>query len=185
MSNTANLKKDYLERIVPALQKEFNYSTVMQVPVLKKIVINQGLGEATADKKIIETAINELTAITGQKAVATLSRKDISNFKLRKKMPIGVMVTLRRERMYEFLERLVRVSLPRIRDFKGIESKLDGRGNYTLGIQEQIIFPEINIDSITKIMGMDITFVTSAKTDEEGYALLKAFGLPFKNAKKD
>ena len=185
MSNTANLKKDYLERIVPALQKEFNYSTVMQVPVLKKIVINQGLGEATADKKIIETAINELTAITGQKAVATLSRKDISNFKLRKKMPIGVMVTLRRERMYEFLERLVRVSLPRIRDFKGIESKLDGRGNYTLGIQEQIIFPEINIDSITKIMGMNITFVTSAKTDEEGYALLKAFGLPFKNTKKD
>ena len=185
MSNTANLKKGYLERIVPALQKEFNYSTVMQVPVLKKIVINQGLGEATADKKIIETAINELTAITGQKAVATLSRKDISNFKLRKKMPIGVMVTLRRERMYEFLERLVRVSLPRIRDFKGIESKLDGRGNYTLGIQEQIIFPEINIDSITKIMGMNITFVTSAKTDEEGYALLKAFGLPFKNAKKD
>lgn len=185
MSNTANLKKDYLERIVPALQKEFNYSTVMQVPVLKKIVINQGLGEATADKKIIETAINELTAITGQKAVATLSRKDISNFKLRKKMPIGVMVTLRRERMYEFLERLVRVSLPRIRDFKGIESKLDGRGNYTLGIQEQIIFPEINIDSIPKIMGMNITFVTSAKTDEEGYALLKAFGLPFKNAKKD
>ena len=185
MSNTANLKKDYLERIVPALQKEFNYSTVMQVPVLKKIVINQGLGEATADKKIIETAINELTAITGQKAVATLSRKDISNFKLRKKMPIGVMLTLRRERMYEFLERLVRVSLPRIRDFKGIESKLDGRGNYTLGIQEQIIFPEINIDSITKIMGMNITFVTSAKTDEEGYALLKAFGLPFKNAKKD
>mgnify|MGYP000663481911 FL=1 len=185
MSNTANLKKDYLERIVPALQKEFNYSTVMQVPVLKKIVINQGLGEATADKKIIETAINELTAITGQKAVATLSRKDISNFKLRKKMPIGVMVTLRRERMYEFLERLVRVSLPRIRDFKGIESKLDGRGNYTLGIQEQIIFPEINIDSITRILGMNITFVTSAQTDEEGYALLKAFGLPFKNAKKD
>ena len=185
MSNTANLKKDYLERIVPALQKEFNYSTVMQVPVLKKIVINQGLGEATADKKIIETAINELTAITGQKAVATLSRKDISNFKLRKKMPIGVMVTLRRDRMYEFLERLVRVSLPRIRDFKGIESKLDGRGNYTLGIQEQIIFPEINIDSITRILGMNITFVTSAQTDEEGYALLKEFGLPFKNAKKD
>lgn len=185
MSNTANLKKDYLERIVPALQKEFNYSTVMQVPVLKKIVINQGLGEATADKKIIETAINELTAITGQKAVATLSRKDISNFKLRKKMPIGVMVTLRRERMYEFLERLVRVSLPRIRDFKGIESKLDGRGNYTLGIQEQIIFPEINIDNITKILGMNITFVTSAKTDEEGYALLREFGLPFKNGKKD
>lgn len=185
MSNTANLKKDYRERIVPALMKEFNYSSVMQVPVLKKIVINQGLGQATADKKIIETAINELTAITGQKAVATLSRKDISNFKLRKKMPIGVMVTLRREHMYEFLERLVRVALPRIRDFKGIESKLDGRGNYTLGVQEQIMFPEINIDSITKILGMNITFVTTAQTDEEGYALLKEFGLPFKNAKKN
>ena len=185
MTNTANLKKDYLERIVPALEKEFNYTCVMQVPVLKKIVINQGLGQATADKKIIETAINELTAITGQKAVATLSRKDISNFKLRKKMPIGVMVTLRRERMYEFLERLIRVALPRIRDFKGIEGKLDGRGNYTLGIQEQIIFPEINLDGITKILGMNITFVTSAKTDAEGYALLKEFVLPFKNAKKD
>ena len=154
------------------------------MPKLKKIVINQGLGEATQDKKVIETAINELTAITGQKAVATLSKKDISNFKLRKKMPIGVMVTLRRERMYEFLERLIRVALPRIRDFKGIEGKLDGRGNYTLGITEQIIFPEINIDSISKLMGMNITFVTSANTDEEGYALLKAFGLPFKNAKK-
>ena len=185
MSNTASLKNDYKERIVPALMKEFKYSSVMQVPVLKKIVINQGLGLAVADKKIIETAINELTAITGQKAVATLSKKDISNFKLRKKMPIGVMVTLRRERMYEFLERLVRVALPRIRDFKGIEGKLDGRGNYTLGVQEQIIFPEINIDSITKILGMNITFVTSAETDEEGYALLKEFGLPFKNAKKN
>ena len=185
MTNTANLKKEYKERIVPALMKEFNYSTVMQVPVLKKIVLNQGLGLAVADKKIIETAINELTAISGQKAVATLSRKDISNFKLRKKMPIGVMVTLRRERMYEFLERLIRVALPRIRDFKGIEGKLDGRGNYTLGIQEQIIFPEINIDNISKLLGMNITFVTSAQTDEEGYALLKEFGLPFKNAKKD
>ncbi len=183
--NTATLKTDYKERIVPALMKEFKYSTVMQVPVLKKIVINQGLGQATGDKKIIETAINELTAITGQKAVATLSRKDISNFKLRKKMPIGVMVTLRRERMYEFLERLIRVALPRIRDFKGIESKLDGRGNYTLGIQEQIIFPEINIDTITNLLGMNITFVTSARTDEEGYALLREFGLPFKNAKKN
>jgi len=183
--NTANLKNDYKERIVPALMKEFNYTTVMQVPVLKKIVINQGLGQAVADKKIIETAINELTAITGQKAIATLSRKDISNFKLRKKMPIGVMVTLRRERMYEFLERLIRVALPRIRDFKGIESKFDGRGNYTLGIQEQIIFPEINIDTITKLLGMNITFVTSAQTDEEGYALLREFGLPFKNAKKN
>ena len=181
---TATLKKDYNERIVPALEKEFGYTTVMQVPKLKKIVINQGLGEATQDKKVIETAINELTAITGQKAVATLSKKDISNFKLRKKMPIGVMVTLRRERMYEFLERLIRVALPRIRDFKGIEGKLDGRGNYTLGITEQIIFPEINIDSISKLMGMNITFVTSANTDEEGYAFLKAFGLPFKNAKK-
>lgn len=181
---TATLKKDYNERIVPALEKEFGYTTVMQVPKLKKIVINQGLGEATQDKKVIETAINELTAISGQKAVATLSKKDISNFKLRKKMPIGVMVTLRRERMYEFLERLIRVALPRIRDFKGIEGKLDGRGNYTLGITEQIIFPEINIDNINKLMGMNITFVTSANSDEEGYALLKAFGLPFKNEKK-
>ena len=177
------LKTDYTERFVPALMKEFNYSTVMQVPKLKKIVINQGLGQATQDKKIIETAINELTAITGQKAVATLSKKDISNFKLRKKMPVGVMVTLRRDYMYEFLERLVRIALPRIRDFKGIEGKLDGRGNYTLGVTEQIIFPEINIDNISKLLGMNITFVTSANTDEEGYALLKQFGLPFKNAK--
>lgn len=181
--STTTLKKDYIERIVPALMKEFNYSTIMQVPKLKKIVINQGLGQATQDKKIIETAINELTAITGQKAVATLSKKDISNFKLRKKMPVGVMVTLRRDHMYEFLERLIRIALPRIRDFKGIEGKLDGRGNYTLGITEQIIFPEINIDNITKMLGMNITFVTSANTDEEGYALLKQFGLPFKNAK--
>lgn len=180
---TATLKKDYNERIVPALEKEFGYTTVMQVPKLKKIVINQGLGEATQDKKVIETAINELTAITGQKAVATLSKKDISNFKVRKKMPIGAMVTLRRDKMYEFLERLIRVALPRIRDFKGIEGRLDGRGNYTLGITEQIIFPEINIDAINKLMGMNITFVTSANTDEEGYALLKQFGLPFKNAK--
>ena len=181
MSSTS-VKKDYQERIVPALPEKFSYTTPMQVPKLKKIVINQGLGAATQDKKLIETAINELTAITGQKAVATLSRKDISNFKLRKKMPIGVMVTLRREKMYEFLERLVRVALPRIRDFKGIESKLDGRGNYTLGITEQIIFPEINIDNINKLMGMNITFVTSANTDEEGYALLREFGLPFKKA---
>ena len=181
--STTTLKKDYKERIVPALEKEFNYSTVMQVPRLKKIVINQGLGAATQDKKIIETAINELTAITVQKAVPTLSKKDISNFKVRKKNPIGVRVTLRRDKMYEFLERLIRVALPRIRDFKGIESKLDGRGNYTLGITEQIIFPEINIDTISKMMGMNITFVTSANTDEEGYALLKEFGLPFKNAK--
>ncbi len=185
MANTASLKKEYAERIAPALMKQFNYSSSMQIPVLKKIVINQGLGMATADKKIIEVAINEISAITGQKAVATVSKKDVANFKLRKKMPIGVMVTLRRERMYEFLEKLVRVALPRIRDFKGIESKFDGRGNYTLGIQEQIIFPEINIDTIDRILGMNITFVTTAKTDEEGYALLKEFGLPFKNAKND
>jgi large subunit ribosomal protein L5 len=179
--STTTLKKQYDEQIVPALTKEFNYTTPMQVPRLTKIVINEGLGDATQDKKIIETAINELTAITGQKAVQTLSKKDISNFKVRKKMPIGARVTLRRERMYEFLERLIRVALPRIRDFKGIEGKLDGRGNYTLGITEQIIFPEINIDTINKLMGMNITFVTTANTDEEGYALLKHFGLPFKN----
>ena len=183
MANTASLKKEYAERIAPALMKQFNYDSSMQIPVLKKIVINQGLGMATADKKIIEVAIKEITKITGQKAVATFSKKDVAQFKLRKKMPIGVMVTLRRERMYEFLEKLVRVALPRIRDFKGIESKFDGRGNYTLGIQEQIIFPEINIDAIDRILGMNITFVTTAKTDEEGYALLKEFGLPFKNAK--
>ena len=183
--DTAQLKKYYAESIAPALQKQFNYSSAMQIPVLKKIVINQGLGDATQDKKIIDVAINEISAIAGQKAVATFSKKDIANFKLRKKMPIGVMVTLRRERMYEFLEKLVRIALPRIRDFKGIESKFDGRGNYTLGIQEQIIFPEINIDQIDRIQGMNITFVTSANTDEEGYALLKAFGLPFKSAKND
>ena len=179
---TAQLKKVYKETIAPELNKQCNYSLAMQIPELKKIVINMGLGNATQDKKIIDVAINEITTITGQKAVATFSKKDIANFKLRKKMPIGVMVTLRRERMYEFLERLVRVALPRIRDFKGIQSKLDGRGNYTLGIQEQIIFPEINIDAIDRIQGMNITFVTTAKTDEEGFALLKAFGLPFKNA---
>lgn len=177
---TASLRKDYRERIVPILVKEFGYTTVMQAPKLEKIVLNQGLGAAVADKKIIETAIAEMTLITGQKAVQTVSKKDISNFKLRKKMPIGVRVTLRGDRMYEFLERLVRVALPRIRDFRGIENKLDGRGNYTLGITEQIIFPEINIDSISKLMGMNITFVTTANTDEEGYALLREFGLPFK-----
>ena len=177
MSTT--LSKEYKERIVPELTKEFGYTTVMQVPKLEKIVINQGLGAATQDKKLIETAINEITAITGQKAVATLSKKDIAAFKLRKKMPVGVMVTLRKDRMYEFLERLVRVALPRIRDFKGIDSKLDGRGNYTLGITEQIIFPEINIDSVPKLQGMNITFVTSAKTDEEGRELLTQFGMPF------
>ena len=184
MANTASLKQYYKESIVPALTKQFGYTTVMQVPVLEKIVINEGLGMAVADKKIIETAIAELTAITGQKAVQTVSKKDIAQFKVRKQMPIGVRVTLRHQMMYEFLERLIRVALPRIRDFGGIESKFDGRGNYTLGITEQIIFPEINIDSIQRILGMNITFVTSARTDEEGYALLKEFGLPFKNAKK-
>ena len=177
---TDSLKQDYLERIVPALTKEFGYKSIMEVPRLEKIVLNQGLGIAVADKKIIDTAIVEMTTITGQKAVPTISKKDIANFKLRKKMPIGVRVTLRDKKMYEFLERLVRVALPRIRDFKGIDSKLDGRGNYTLGITEQIIFPEINIDGISKLLGMNITFVTTAKTDEEGFALLKEFGLPFR-----
>ena len=174
------LKKQYDEQIAPALMKQFNYTSPMQIPRLVKIVLNEGLGDATQDKKIIETAISELTTITGQKAVQTLSRKDIANFKVRKKMPVGVRVTLRRERMYEFLERFVRIALPRIRDFKGINGKLDGRGNYSVGVTEQIIFHEINIDSVTKMTGMNITFVTTAKTDEEGYALLKGFGLPFK-----
>lgn len=174
------LKKQYDEVIAPALMKQFNYSSPMQIPRLVKIVLNEGLGDATQDKKIIDTAINELTAITGQKAVMTLSKKDISNFKVRKKMPIGARVTLRRDRMYEFMERFIRIALPRIRDFKGIEGKLDGRGNYTVGVTEQIIFPEINIDNVQKMTGMNITFVTTARTDEEGYALLKEFGLPFK-----
>ena len=174
------LKKQYDEKIAPALMKQFNYSSPMQIPRLVKIVLNEGLGDATQDKKIIETAINELTTITGQKAVQTLSKKDISNFRVRKKMPIGARVTLRRDRMYEFMERFIRIALPRIRDFKGVESKLDGRGNYTLGVSEQIIFPEINIDNVNKMTGMNITFVTTAKTDEEGYALLKEFGIPFK-----
>ena len=181
MSTT--LKKQYDEVIAPALMKQFNYTSTMQIPRLTKIVLNEGLGDATQDKKIIETAINELTAITGQKAVPTVSKKDISNFKLRKKMPIGARVTLRRDRMYEFMERFIRIALPRIRDFKGISGKLDGRGNYTVGITEQIIFPEINIDPVNKMTGMNITFVTTAQTDEEGYALLKLFGLPFNNAK--
>ncbi len=184
MSYTPSLKTQYTEEVVPTLMKEFNYKSVMQVPRLTKIVLNQGVGQAIADKKVLEFSLNEMTTITGQKAVSTLSSKDISNFKLRKGMPIGTTVTLRRENMYEFLEKLIRVSLPRIRDFKGINSKLDGRGNYTLGIEEQIIFPEILLDEVNKIMGMNITFVTSANTDEEAYALLKEFGLPFKNIKK-
>lgn len=184
MSYTPNLRKKYKEEIIPNLQKEFGYKSIMQVPKLEKIVVNQGVGQAVADKKMLDVALKEVTEITGQKAVATLSKKDISNFKLRKKMPIGVKVTLRRERMYEFLERLIAVSLPRVRDFQGINNKFDGKGNYTLGIEEQIIFPEINIDKVSKILGMNITFVTSAQTDEEGYALLKEFGLPFKNINK-
>lgn len=183
MQYVPSLKTKYKEEILPALQKEFGYKSVMQVPRLKKIVLNQGIGQATADKKLIETAQEELTLIAGQKAVLTRSRKDISNFKLRKGMPIGIRVTLRRERMYEFLERLIAISLPRIRDFKGVSDKFDGQGNYTLGITEQIIFPEIDIDKVSKILGLEITFVTSADNDEEAYALLKHFGIPFKNAK--
>lgn len=174
------LKKTYKEEIVPALVKQFGYTTVMQCPKLVKITINEGVGEATNDKKFVDDAAAELSLIAGQKAVVTLSRKDISNFHLRKKMPIGVMVTLRSVKMYEFLERLIRVSLPRIRDFNGVSEKLDGNGNYTLGIKEQIIFPEIDMDKNPKVHGMEITFVTTAKSDEEAYALLKAFGLPFK-----
>ncbi|MDR2937418.1 MAG: 50S ribosomal protein L5 [Prevotellaceae bacterium] len=178
------LKKKYREEIVPALVKEFGYKSVMQAPRLEKIVINQGVGIATADKKLIDVAQNELTAIAGQKAMVTRATKDISNFKLRKGMPIGVKVTLRDQRMYEFLERLIHISLPRIRDFSGISDKLDGRGNYNLGVKEQIIFPEIDIEKVTKIMGLEMTFVTTAEKDEEAYALLRHFGLPFKNAKK-
>ena len=180
----AGLEKKYTDEIVPALMEQFGYSSMMQTPRLQKIVLNSGVGQAIADKKLIEVTQEELTLIAGQKAVQTMSTKDISNFKLRQGMPIGVKVTLRRERMYEFLERLIVVALPRIRDFKGVTSKLDGRGNYTMGITEQIIFPEIDIDKISKIMGLEITFVTSAKSDEEGAALLRSFGIPFKNVKK-
>lgn len=184
MEYKPNLQKKYSEEIIPVLMEQFSYKSVMQVPRLQKIIINQGVGQAIADKKLIDVAQEELSLISGQKAVQTVSTKDISNFKLRRGMPIGVKVTLRRERMYEFLERLINVALPRIRDFNGISTKFDGRGNYTLGITEQIIFPEIDIDKINKILGMEITFVTSAPTDEEGIALLKEFGLPFKNVKK-
>lgn len=184
MKYTPRLRDKYRAEVIPALTEKFQYKTVMQVPRLLKISINQGLGTAIADKKLIEAGINELTALSGQKAVATKSKKDISNFKLRKGMPIGVRVTLRGDRMYEFLDRLVSVAIPRIRDFRGINEKgFDGRGNYTLGVSEQIIFPEILIDKISKINGMDITFVTSARNDNECLALLKEFGLPFKNQK--
>ena len=184
MKYVPSLKTKYQAEIIPALTKEFDYKTVMQVPRLEKIVVNRGVGKAVADKKLIEVAQEELSNITGQKAVQTLSKKDISNFKLRQKMPIGVKVTLRREKMYEFLERLIAVALPRIRDFNGVSAKFDGRGNYTLGITEQIIFPEIEIDKIHSMIGMEISFVTTAKTDEEGFALLKEFGIPFKSTNK-
>lgn len=185
MEYTPTLRKKYKEEIVPALMKEFNYKSVMQVPRLEKIVINQGLGDAVADKKLIDISVAEISSITGQKPIVTMSKKDISNFKLRKGMPIGVKVTLRKDRMYEFLERLICISLPRIRDFKGVNTKFDGRGNYSLGITEQIIFPEIDLDKVVKIKGMEITFTTTAKTDDEAFALLKHFGIPFKNNKKN
>mgnify|MGYP001131546714 CR=1 FL=1 len=180
----ARLRLKYKE-IIPQLVEKFGYENPMQVPKLEKIVLNMGLGSDKDNPKGLESALEEMALIAGQKPIITKAKKSVANFKIREGMAIGCKVTLRGERMYEFLEKLVRVALPRIRDFKGIESKFDGKGNYTLGIQEQIIFPEINIDSITRILGMNITFVTSAETDEEGYALLKEFGLPFKNAKKD
>jgi large subunit ribosomal protein L5 len=180
------MQKKYHEQVVPALRKKFNYKSVMQVPRITKICLNRGVNGAVADKKLIDVAIDELTQITGQKAVATISRKDISNFKLRKSMPIGARVTLRGIRMYEFLDRLISSSLPRVRDFKGISEKsFDGRGNYTLGVTEQIIFPEIDIDKVNKITGMDITFVTTARNNEEAYELLREMGMPFRNMKKD
>ena len=180
MAYVPELKKKYQDDVIPALMKHFGYKSVMQVPRIEKIILNQGVGQAVADKKLVDVAQEELTLIAGQKAVQTTSKKDISNFKLRKKMPIGTRVTLRRDRMYEFLERLIKVALPRIRDFKGVNTKMDGRGNFTMGITEQIIFPEIDIDKISKIQGLEVTFVTSAKTDEECLALLTEFGIPFK-----
>jgi large subunit ribosomal protein L5 len=179
---TPRLKEKYLKEIVPGLKNKFQYKSVMQVPKIQKISINKGIGAAVADKKLIDAGVEELTAITGQKAVPTRSKKDISNFKLRANQPIGARVTLRGDRMYEFLDRLMNVALPRVRDFRGVSDKgFDGRGNYTLGVKEQIIFPEISIDKVSKINGMDITFVTTAKTDEESFELLKAFGMPFAN----
>jgi large subunit ribosomal protein L5 len=183
---TPRLESKYQHEVVPALMKKFGYKSVMQAPKLEKICVNRGVNGAVADKKAVDVAVDELSNITGQKAVPTLSKKDISNFKLRKGMPIGARVTLRGERMFEFLDRLISVALPRVRDFKGISDKaFDGRGNYTLGVTEQIIFPEIDIDKVAKITGMDITFVTTAQSNEEAYELLKEIGLPFKNAKKD
>ena len=184
MSYQNRLKSHYLTNVLPVLMEKFQYKSVMQAPKLVKININQGIGSATQDKKLIDNAINELSTITGQKAIHTMSKKAISNFKLREKMPIGVKVTLRKDRMYEFLDRLITVALPRVRDFRGIsDTSFDGRGNYTLGVTEQIIFPEIDLDKINKITGMDITFVTTAKTDAEAFALLKEMGMPFKNQK--
>lgn len=180
------LQKKYRDEVVPALMKRFGYKTVMQCPRLVKICLNQGVKGSVADKKLIDDAVNEMTMISGQKAVPTLSKKDISNFKLRKAMPIGCRVTLRGNNMFEYLDRLIAISLPRVRDFKGINEKsFDGRGNYTMGITEQIIYPEINIDKVARISGMDITFVTTAKTNEEAYELLKELGMPFKNMKKE
>ncbi len=177
---TPRLKEKYTKEIVPALKEKFQYKSVMQVPKIKKICVNKGIGAAVADKKLIDVGVEEISSITGQKAIPTRSKKDISNFKLRSDLPIGVKVTLRGVKMYEFLDRLMNVALPRVRDFKGVSDKgFDGRGNYTLGVKEQIIFPEISIDKVAKINGMDITFVTTANTDEESYALLKAFGMPF------
>lgn len=183
---TPRLQKKYHDDVIPALQKKFNYKSVMQTPRLTKICLNRGVNGAVADKKLIDIAVDELTTITGQKAVATMSKKDISNFKLRKGMPIGARVTLRGVKMYEFLDRLIAASLPRVRDFKGVNEKsFDGRGNYTLGITEQIIFPEIDIDKTSKITGLDITFVTTAGTNEEAYELLKELGMPFRDMRKE
>lgn len=183
---TPRLADKYTKEVIPALMKKFAYKTVMQAPKLQKICINRGVNGAVTDKKLVDIAVEELNMITGQKAVPTMSKKDISNFKLRKGMPIGARVTLRGEKMFEFLDRLVSVALPRVRDFKGISDKaFDGRGNYTLGVTEQIIFPEIDIDKVNKITGLDITFVTTAETNEEAYELLKELGMPFKNAKKE
>ena len=184
-TQSPRLKGKYKEEVVNSLMKRFSYKSVMQVPRLEKIAINRGVNGAVNDKKLIDIAIDELSTITGQKAVATFSKKDISNFKLRKNMPIGARVTLRGEKMYEFLDRLIAVALPRVRDFKGINEKsFDGRGNYTMGVTEQIIFPEIDIDKVNRITGLDITFVTSAQTDEEAYELLKELGMPFRDFKK-
>lgn len=182
---TPRLKEKYLNEVVASLRDKFQYKSIMQVPKLEKIVVNKGIGAAVADKKMVDVGVEELSIITGQKAVATLSKKAISNFKLRENMPIGAKVTLRGEKMYEFLDRLTTIALPRVRDFRGVNEKgFDGRGNYTLGVKEQIIFPEISIDKVQKISGMDITFVTTASTDEEAYALLAALGMPFANLKK-